>query len=444
MLIDKLNTLSKITGRNDKIATVKDFIIKDPTFRRVCHLALDPLINYGIATVPSVNAHRGTIDLDHGLDIIESIAGSTHSNATIELVANLLGDLNEYDSDVISRIINRDLRCGVQIATYNAAVDQVNYSCGTTYQRIFEYPCLLVSPYSDKIRDKLWKSNQWLLCQQKCDGMRFNAIVTENDVVFHGRSGKVITIKDQSFYQIFRQFGTDVVIDGELLVDGKSDGSACDRKTGNGIINKAVKGTISESDSHRITATIWDIIPLRDFKAGLCKIHYIDRYNYLVNVYNKINSDRVFIVNTDRVTTNQQIENAFNMMIERGLEGVIVKDPNDTWSDRRTTNAYKVKGENECDLIVIDWIEGTGRFTNVLGALVCESRDHKVRVNVGTGFTEQQRQMLTRENTIGKIVSITYNMRITDKNRDVDSLFLPRFTEIREDKEIPDSSVDIK
>ena len=81
----------------------------------------------------------------------------------------------------------------------------------------------------------------------------------------------------------------------------------------------------------------------------------------------------------------------------------------------------------------------------MLGALVCETDDHKIQFKVGTGFTEQQRVDLNTDDIIGKIVTVQYNMRIKDKNRpDVDSLFLPRFIEVRYDKDVTNTSEEVK
>ena len=53
--------------------------------------------------------------------------------------------------------------------------------------------------------------------------------------------------------------------------------------------------------------------------------------------------------------------------------------------------------------------------------------------------------MAHKDAVIGRIVTVGYNARIKDKNRNgVDSLFLPRFLELREDKDTADTSDAIK
>jgi hypothetical protein len=64
-------------------------------------------------------------------------------------------------------------------------------------------------------------------------------------------------------------------------------------------------------------------------------------------------------------------------------------------------------------------------------------------VNVGSGFTEEHRKTFWKENLVDRIVAIKYNMRIKNKQGE-DSLFLPVFIELRDDKDIADSSKVIK
>ena len=87
---------------------------------------------------------------------------------------------------------------------------------------------------------------------------------------------------------------------------------------------------------------------------------------------------------------------------------------------------------------------GTGKNKGLLGALTAETDDGNIRVNIGTGFSDEQRKLFTEEFVMGKIVEIEYNQRISSGGgRDTDSLFLPRFIELREDKDHTNSSVGV-
>ena len=75
----------------------------------------------------------------------------------------------------------------------------------------------------------------------------------------------------------------------------------------------------------------------------------------------------------------------------------------------------------------------------MLGALTCESSDGKIRVNVGSGFTDEDRKSITPENSIGKFIEVVSNGIINTVDREEYSLFLPRFVEFRFDKDEADS-----
>ena len=74
---------------------------------------------------------------------------------------------------------------------------------------------------------------------------------------------------------------------------------------------------------------------------------------------------------------------------------------------------------------------------------MCESEDGTIRVNVGSGYTDEQRNAYTKT-VIGKVATVKYNARIQDRGGNVESLFLPVFIELREDKDIADMSIKIK
>jgi hypothetical protein len=83
---------------------------------------------------------------------------------------------------------------------------------------------------------------------------------------------------------------------------------------------------------------------------------------------------------------------------------------------------------------------GAGKYEGMIGALLCESEDGVIKVAVGSGLKDDQRLI---DVYTGKIISVKYNERITNKAGD-QSLFLPIFDQLREDKDVADVSTMIK
>jgi ATP-dependent DNA ligase len=231
--------------------------------------------------------------------------------------------------------------------------------------------------------------------------------------------------------------GEDCVFDGELLV--MKDGKILDRQTGNGILNKANKGTITAADAAKVHATVWDYIPYKDFLAGECKLPYLNRFGIL---YGMTMPTKIHLVESTGVHNIEEAQAIFEQYLAEGQEGIILKDLSGTWQDKRVKHQIKFKGELECDLKIVAIEEGSGKYRGMLGAVICESADGVVKVRVGSGFNDDQRKKLGKE-IIDKVVAVKYNSRIKNKLGD-ESLFLPIFIEIRDDKDNADTSEVIK
>jgi ATP-dependent DNA ligase len=227
------------------------------------------------------------------------------------------------------------------------------------------------------------------------------------------------------------------------MLDG--DYQFADRQTGNGILNKANKGTISVEEAAMVHATVWDLIPYVQFIDGYCPTPYAKRYATLQAIVEKQKSKdkKIWNVTSTIVQTLEEAQEIFQGYLADGYEGIILKDGAGVWEDKRSKTQIKFKGELECDLKIVAVEEGKGKAVGMLGAIICESADGIVKVSVGSGFTDAHRKQYWKENLVDKIVAVKYNSRIKNKTGE-ESLFLPVFIEIRDDKDTADSAKDIK
>jgi ATP-dependent DNA ligase len=409
--------------------------------QQVIKLALDPLISFYIRKIPAYNKKaKGSRTLAWAMDTLQNEFATRNvtGNAAIELLTNVLESLYEADAGVIEKIIKKDLRCGVSEATANKIWPKL----------VSTYPVMLASGFDQKLVDKI-KFPAY--CQLKLDGMRFNAIVRNGTIEYRSRNGKELNIPSKLFSDALLKladlYGADYVFDGELLVVD-SAGKPLDRKTGNGILSKGVKGTMSDKEAAMVRVTLWDAIPFTGFQAGVYKTPYNERFMKLMQNVDFLKGvsaigHLVDIVWTKEVKTQLEAQNIFEKFLAEGQEGTILKSKTNIWEDKRSKEQIKFKGELECELVVVGWEEGTGKNKGRLGALVCESSDGLIQVNVGSGYSDEQREEYTKK-VIGKIVTVKYNARIKDRGDRVERLFLPIFIEMREDKNEADSSTRIK
>jgi len=424
--------LANTTSRIEKETILRQHLT-DLTLRRVLFLALDPFTQFYIRKIPNyipgpTSTNRSTMMLEGALDNLEQISKRVVTgNAAINHLKMILESVTADDAKVIERIIEKDLRCGVSEATVNKIWPGL----------IPTYPVMLASGFDEKVMAKM---SYPAYVQLKLDGMRFNAIVNNGKVEFRSRNGKHIDLLgnlEQEF--LFMAGSESCVFDGELVV--RDSQGIMNRQKGNGILNKAVKGTISAMEASMVHATIWDIIPFSAFQQGVYKTSYQERFGKLQKL---VLPGRISLIENRVVNTEDEAHELFQEYFNKGEEGIILKDITQGWEDKRVKHQVKFKGELECDLLCMDWQEGTGKNVGKLGALVLTSADGVIKVNVGSGFTDEQRDKYTKKNTVGKVVAVKYNARIQDKKTGQTSLFLPVFLELREDKTDADVSTDIK
>ena len=176
-------TLAENNSRNFKLEFLKQHSDNE-LLKEVIRLALDPFTQFYIRKIPDYTPARPN-QADTLGSVIDSLAMLSNrtvtGNAAIAHLTKLLSSLTEPDAKVIERIIQKDLKCGVSIATANAVWPGL----------ISEYPCMLCSSYDQKLVDKI---KYPALVQTKMDGMRFNAIVKNGAVEFRSRNGKEIQL----------------------------------------------------------------------------------------------------------------------------------------------------------------------------------------------------------------------------------------------------------
>ena len=435
--------IEQLASDNSRLA--KEAILKknatNELLKRVFTLALNPFVQFYIRKIPSYDT-VGDINrksLQEALDNLSVLSDRVMTgHAAINHLQFILGSLSKEDAKIIERIIAKDMRCGVSEATINKIWP------GT----IPSYPVMLASGYDQKLVDKIQFP---AYVQLKLDGMRFNAIVKGEVVEYRSRNGKELTIPnkvfDIPFIAMAKFYGEDMVFDGELLVVDAT-GKPVNRQTGNGILSKSIKGTMGVQEAVNVRATLWDAITFEKFSQGIDKEPYSARMSKLSNAISYMRGQKGQIGHYIDLVWNKQVndiataQKIFEKFLSEGQEGTILKSKDGIWEDKRSKTQIKFKGELECELQVVDWEEGTGKNVGRLGALVCESSDGVIRVNVGSGYSDEQRDQYTKK-VIGKIVTVKYNARIKDRSG-VESLFLPVFIELREDKDNAESSKSIK
>ena len=85
-------------------------------------------------------------------------------------------------------------------------------------------------------------------------------------------------------------------------------------------------------------------------------------------------------------------------------EGLMLKDPNSFYVNKRSEKLLKVKKFDDAEAEVIAHVRGTGRCSNMTGAIQVQDNNGIV-FNIGSGFSDAQRRKPPK---IGSIVTFKY------------------------------------
>lgn len=429
-IVSTIQQLAATSSRTDKIAILKK---ADKLFQRFLVAAYDPVVSYGVIQMPDVHGDQDTLETVSGIildELLPNLASRQLSgNAAQMAIERVLLKLKAEEADVLRNVIRKDLRCGINIGTINAAIRGL----------IFEPPYMRCS-LKDKSNMKKWKWADGIISQTKADGMFINAIVGVGGVQWMTRNGQ--TFPEGSLGTVLNSEALRVLMPnnvymGELLVI--ENNTVLPREVGNGALNSVLKGGSFEP-YHQPILKVWDAVTVDEWRAG--SSNHV--YNLRLADCKSIPESQVISVIDTRVVYDMQDAMAhYRELVANGEEGTILKHPDLLWKDGTSKDAVKLKVAADVDLLVVGFEQGKGKFADMVGSLTCETADGGIRVNV-SGFTDGMRKHITEnvDQWIGnKIITVRAN-DIMEADP-VSSLFLPRFVEVREDKDTPDTTAKV-
>ncbi|NVK24172.1 MAG: DNA ligase [Gammaproteobacteria bacterium] len=85
-----------------------------------------------------------------------------------------------------------------------------------------------------------------------------------------------------------------------------------------------------------------------------------------------------------------ELESFFKKIVEQGAEGVILNHVEGLYQSGRQNTVLKLKPFYDAEATVIGHVEGTGKFTGMLGSLIVRNAQGKT-FKIGTGFSDKER-----------------------------------------------------
>jgi len=393
-----------------------------------CRLALDPMITFGIKQVPEKTDEDGpSLPWDSfTLALTGFVTRQVTGNTARDVIAAMMKSATKKEwNGWYRRILIKDLRCGTSEKTINKVVEKKYASYA-----IPVFGCQLAhdsANHESKVSGKK-------LIEVKLDGVRVITIVrSDGRVDMFSRNGKELVNFPHIVEQISRVVKThgssnnmDVVLDGEIMSSSFQD------------LMKQVhrKDNVEAGDA---VLNLFDVIPLEEFEKGFWDKTQTTRSD-MVYYWHKTYKDMLpnvavvghELVDLDTEAGQVRYKEINAKAIEGGYEGIMLKDPEAPYECKRSVSWLKLKPFIEVSLTVVATEEGTGKNVGKMGALVCEGVDDgkAIRVNVGSGFTDTQRDEFWSCKVDGHVVEVRADA-VTQNQDGTYSLRFPRFKGFR-------------
>lgn len=338
----------------------------------------------------------------------------TGHQAIIETIKFINSNI-EY-KDLIYKIINKDLKCRIDVKLINAC-----------YPRLIpEFNVALANDYS-KLKKKPDFEKEDFYGSQKVDGVRVITIKIGNDVKFYSRTGKEFSTLCTLQNDIL-QIPGDFVLDGEVCVMNN------DKEDFKLVMKEITRKNHTISKPRYL---VFDYLEVRDFFKGFSYVKLSERLK-------KLNAN---IKETEHIKILTQIliternwryleQNASNY----GWEGFMVRKDCE-YQGKRSNDLLKIK-EFFDEEYTVTGIEvgkkgmvygGVLVDVEVMASIVIQHKGHKV--NVGSGWSDEQRIYYFKhpEEIIGKEVTVRYFEETSDSEGNI-SLRFPTIKYVHDKK----------
>jgi len=397
-----IETLKQIRGTNDKLIFFTR-MIKDEDVKHVFELAYHPLWRFKISEVQgSTEEPQG--DFETIINFLKKMIRKPAATQDDRNYLNRLIGNDEAARHVVNGILKKGFRCGLSVKTLKDYIDIPVFGCMLCVKHRHEFAC---------IGKPLWS--------YKLDGVRAITILdTRNKTIsMFTRNGRPLDNVLQTLEKQLWQFVDNINAKFIML-----DGELYSHKYHFQDILSQVRRTKNIVDLSDIAYWLFDCVVDNRYSMPL--------EQRLSILYNCRQTKNIRVLEHNPLEM-EEMDKVYQEAVAKGYEGLVVKASKSPYVMSRSNYWLKVKPEKTIEAKVIGIEEGTGKYVNAIGALICESIDSLcpgVRFKVGSGLSDEQRVKWFDEpnKIIGRIVEV----KIQELTKDRTPRF-PVFIRVRED-----------
>lgn len=158
---------------------------------------------------------------------------------------------------------------------------------------------------------------------------------------------------------------------------------------------------------------VFDTVPWRNFISPR-QLKWVGNFNTTLTPKRTLQAmatydERYELIKTLEVTIveHYHIDEA-KPLFDRAIEGIMYRERRSIWWPTRSLQLLKQKKRVDSTCMVVGYTNGEGRHIGRLGALVCKFPIGNVTFNIGTGFTDDERENARDLFPLNKIIDFSY------------------------------------
>lgn len=363
-------------------------------------------------------------------------------NAAIEALSDFLGTCTQEEQGWYSRVIQRDIKCGIADKSINRAFPDLIPTYEVLLADKFESEDLgLDTPKALKMLPAEY------ICEPKLDGMRLNIFRPVGaDTYMCSRNGKPILGYNRLLKEATEKLPVGYVYDGELMslefeqtLQKAVDGHTFEHPESD-CFNSLMTAAFSHADNKEGIYNVFDAVPIDEWYARKTTQPLSIRKTFL-NTLKGLTLTTMKIVewspvfHRDSEADRQRTVELMRYFISIGYEGLMVKDVSAKYEFKRSKTLLKMKLMNSEDLEVTDVFEGAAgsKYEGMLGGVFCDYKGNPL--GVGSGWTDDERVLYWEhpELIVGKTIEVQFQNESNNQDGGV-SVRFPVKKCIRQDK----------
>lgn len=328
-----------------------------PGLKKILEYAYNPFKKYYMSSdklrCQGTEYFSNNISMNLTWGIFDALSNRTLSgDDALEKVTDYIISLSYDDAELFKRILNKDLRCGINVKTINKAFPGL---IPLTHDGTEKPAVMLLKTFKEE------KCKWPCMAAVKKDGVRGRFV---NGRLYSRTGHKIIGcehIENQQKY-----FPNQ--LDGELIVPNMSFDEL------SGLIRN--NQSVPDAEYH-----VFDTPDQYQTKQ--------ERYEYLKA--NFIETKHVKLIDHYPLENTTDLNNLYDFAINQlKEEGLVIYNQDSMYKDKRSYDWMRLVPLQTADCKVVGFFEGNGRLEGSLGGIIVDYKGKEV--NVGTGFSDDERE----------------------------------------------------